>query len=209
MADALPFILILSITLLIYYFSRRSALPKPPGPRGWPILGNIFENPVSHKQRKYKEWGDKYGPIVRYSLFTDEIIVLNTRETATELLEKRSASSQDRPRQIMCGELMNWNKAMGLSRAGYQHRTYRKLVGGVLSPTAVRNLFPVEERAARLFVHDLLRQCSAGFDGEKRRPDQALAVAQTKRWQECCRNHFGADFAPEGRTGQGLTLEEV
>lgn len=56
-----------AVVLISFYFlkafisSRKKKLPSPPGPQGWPILGNILDIPRSLAWVKYKALGDKYG----------------------------------------------------------------------------------------------------------------------------------------------------
>lgn len=36
-------------------------LPTPPGPRGLPVLGNLFQLPQSEQWKVYDEWSREYG----------------------------------------------------------------------------------------------------------------------------------------------------
>ncbi|KAJ3978471.1 hypothetical protein F5890DRAFT_1560275 [Lentinula detonsa] len=103
----LPVILLFALFVVQRLYFHAAHMPKPPGPPGWPIIGNVFDNPPSQKHKTFREWGMQYGPVLRYRLLTEDIIVLNNREAAYELLEKRSLTTQDRPSQVMCGELWN------------------------------------------------------------------------------------------------------
>jgi hypothetical protein len=45
---------------LTYYLRRRASkqqLPLPPGPKGWPILGNAFDMPLENMAQGYAKWG--------------------------------------------------------------------------------------------------------------------------------------------------------
>ncbi len=46
---------------LILLKQRRLPAPLPPGPKGWPVLGNIDVLPSSHAWVKYSELGHQYG----------------------------------------------------------------------------------------------------------------------------------------------------
>lgn len=50
-----------SIALVGYVISKKSSLPRPPGPKGIPILGNIFDFPKEKEWLTYAKWGDEYG----------------------------------------------------------------------------------------------------------------------------------------------------
>jgi hypothetical protein len=48
-----------ALSLLYYGLLRRrkkSNLPLPPGPKGIPLVGNLFEIPEEFPWRKYHEW---------------------------------------------------------------------------------------------------------------------------------------------------------
>ena len=52
----LPLIIVLYRTI-----KNHSQLPYPPGPKGLPILGNVFDLPASDQWVTVQEWGKKYG----------------------------------------------------------------------------------------------------------------------------------------------------
>ena len=39
----------------------RRYLPFPPGPKPWPIIGNILDLPVRHAAKVYLEWAIRYN----------------------------------------------------------------------------------------------------------------------------------------------------
>jgi len=63
----------LSITILVasylilqrvWSYSTRSnpkRLPLPPGPKGWPFVGSMFDMPSSEPWITYNEWAKIYG----------------------------------------------------------------------------------------------------------------------------------------------------
>jgi hypothetical protein len=54
------------LVLALFYTARYIASPYrklPPGPRGYPIIGNLFEL-RSAQWLKYTEWRRKYGPSI-------------------------------------------------------------------------------------------------------------------------------------------------
>ncbi|KAF9058824.1 hypothetical protein BDP27DRAFT_1181074, partial [Rhodocollybia butyracea] len=75
----------------------------PPGPKGWPILGSVLELrgdlPIWEIFDRMK---DKYaGPIVYLNLAGQNVVVLNTKEVANELMDRRSTNYSDRPKTIV------------------------------------------------------------------------------------------------------------
>jgi hypothetical protein len=55
----------LVLVLVLHLFTRTGLIkkrgPLPPGPRGWPILGNVLQNPQRRHWLKYDEWTKRYG----------------------------------------------------------------------------------------------------------------------------------------------------
>ena len=80
-------------------------LPYPPGPKPYPLLGNILEMPTSYPWLKYTEWAEIYGNILHLEAFGKHYIVLNTHEACTDLFENRSTIYSDRPHSTMLCDL--------------------------------------------------------------------------------------------------------
>ena len=87
-------------------------LPYPPGPRAYPLIGNIFDLPESYPWLKYAEWGKKYGDIVHIEALGRHLIILNSREVCADLLEKRSSVCSDKPHSIMLCEMWVHRKSV-------------------------------------------------------------------------------------------------
>ena len=43
--------------------SNPKRLPLPPGPKGYPLIGNLFESPVISPWLVYEEWCRTYGKL--------------------------------------------------------------------------------------------------------------------------------------------------
>ena len=97
--------------------SRRRKGALPPGPRPWPIIGNILQLPANRDWKTYEKWAKEYGkesesenvnlslsdamigPVVSLSLgiLGDPIIIINKFDIAKDLMNGRAANSADRP----------------------------------------------------------------------------------------------------------------
>jgi hypothetical protein len=57
-----PSVVVLALALiLLYWASKQSRLPLPPGPKGWPLIGNLIDVPRAKFVESYTKWAQKYG----------------------------------------------------------------------------------------------------------------------------------------------------
>lgn len=91
----------LALYLLKLWLAQRSALPLPPGPKGYPLIGNVYDIPHHYPWLTYTEWAHKYGDVFSFNVFGKTTIILNSLEAVRELLEKRSSNYSDRPRMVL------------------------------------------------------------------------------------------------------------
>jgi len=53
---------VLILTLIpLYRALKRARLRLPPGPKGWPLIGNLLDLPQTNFVESYTEWAQKYG----------------------------------------------------------------------------------------------------------------------------------------------------
>ncbi|KAG7440108.1 cytochrome P450 [Guyanagaster necrorhizus] len=150
---------IVLVTACICYYVRtqikRPQLPLPPGPKKSPFLGNLFDMPTSSEWEVYDRWCREYDTdIIHLDVAGTSIVVLNTVEAATELLDNRSAIYSSRPRMTMVNELMGWDFSFGLMEYGNEWRAQRRLFQQEFNPTAAERYRPCELKA----THELLRR---------------------------------------------------
>ncbi|XP_066298657.1 cytochrome P450 2U1-like [Branchiostoma lanceolatum] len=71
-----------------WHFSTPKNLP--PGPRGWPIVGNIFSLANSNRCLTFTDWAKTYGPVYQVSLGRRSIVVLSGYDVIHEALVKKA-----------------------------------------------------------------------------------------------------------------------
>ncbi|TFK69827.1 cytochrome P450 [Pluteus cervinus] len=120
-------LVILSVVLYRDVLARR--LPRPPGPKGLPLVGNIFGMPQQHPWKAYKDWSDQYGSdIVSVTAFGKCTVIVNSYNAAQELFSQRSTIYSHRPEQPMVNDLVGWGSwAVGQLQYGQAWKDQRKI----------------------------------------------------------------------------------
>jgi len=122
--------------LIVLYAARYLASryrKLPPGPRGYPIIGNLHEIRAG-QWFKYAEWQKRYGqfvssfiPYLSPSLLGDliylnaagqPVVIINSPKVGIALLDRRAAIYSDRPRNIVASDIMTGGLFFGFSRYG-------------------------------------------------------------------------------------------
>lgn len=182
MASPIPLeqlVIIVVVVFLIYCFSKtRQRLRSLPGPRGWPILGNIFDIPTEYQWKTFAQWGEKYGkptahpsctppklvpptppgPLTSVSVLGQRIVIINSAQVAVELLDRKSLIYSDRPRMVMIGEMVGWTRILLLHNYGPRFRETRHLLSQMLgSREKVAHLAPLLEAEEHRFLLRVMR----------------------------------------------------
>lgn len=110
-----------ALALLVFLYHRNKftshILPLPPGPEPLPLLGNLFDLPLTREYETYTKWGKLYGDVVHVYALGKHIVVLNSVDAANELLDVRATIYSGRPVIPMLHD----PKLYALSRLYYKH----------------------------------------------------------------------------------------
>ncbi|KAG1858341.1 cytochrome P450 [Suillus tomentosus] len=141
------------VYLTMRAFNKKNPAPYPPGPLGWPLIGNIQAIPHIKPWFTFTEWGKKYGDIAHVEILGQHIMVVNSTRTAIEMLDKKSNVYSDRPVRPMAGELCGWKQALPLLPYGDRFRQYRKNLHHIIGSRAALKIYhPIEEIETRRFL---------------------------------------------------------
>ncbi|KAI0263954.1 cytochrome P450 [Gloeopeniophorella convolvens] len=164
MTAALPFlnsgVVALIICLAFLTLARKAGKQRrqslPPGPRGWPIIGNLFDIPARHSWLAYVKMGQKYGSdIISVQVLGQVIVVLNSVRAAKDLLEKCGDVYSDRP-PVPFFDMMDWNGYEAMLRYPEPWRSSRKVLDRCLRPGSVALYRPMQLAKARSLLNRLL-----------------------------------------------------
>ena len=81
------------------------------------------------------------------------MIILNSSKAAVDLLDKRSSIYSNRPVLLLAGEIIGWNKALGLLQYGPRFRVFRKYMNKSIGTWAgVEKFHPLLEKETVKFI---------------------------------------------------------
>ncbi|KAH9987169.1 cytochrome P450 [Russula compacta] len=127
----------------------------PPGPRGYPIIGNLLEL-TTEQWVKFAEWRNKYGDLIYLNAAGQPIVVLNSQKVAVDLLDRRAGIYSDRPRNIVACDIMTGGLFFALSGWGDVWHRLRKAASEGLSKNAVKKFYERQTTEAILLACDWL-----------------------------------------------------
>ncbi|CAE6489333.1 unnamed protein product [Rhizoctonia solani] len=152
-----------SLTLLLSHLCwrliRRPNVRHPPSPSSLPFVGNLFSIPSGREHLAFAKLGEQLeSDIVFLEIFGHKLLILNSAESVSELLDKRSALYSDRPQIPMVTDpaLMNWSGLVTIIGYNDLWRHYRRTMNNWLNARAVTQFNDLQERQARLLLQRLL-----------------------------------------------------
>ncbi|KAF8397876.1 hypothetical protein HHK36_016801 [Tetracentron sinense] len=142
------------ISALIFLISRKSkskSLKLPPGPPGWPVVGNLFQVALSDKQffQYVRDIQPKYGPIFTLYMGSRTLIIVSSAELAREALIEKGQVFASRPRETPTRTIFSSNKfTVNSAVYGPAWRSLRRnMVQGMLSAARLKEFHGVRDSA--------------------------------------------------------------
>ncbi|KAE8670645.1 Cytochrome P450 77A4 [Hibiscus syriacus] len=186
MAASLFHILAFIISCLILFLSCRSRAKRrlnlPPGPPGWPIVGNLFQ--ASGSGKPFFEYVDdlrrQYGPIFTLRMGTRTLIVLSDAKLCHEAFIEKSALFASRPRENPTRNIFSCNKfTVNAAVYGPVWRSLRRnMVQNMLSSSKLKEFRTVREHAMDKLIDRLKAEADAN--------DGVISVLKNARFAVFC-----------------------
>ncbi|KAI0332173.1 cytochrome P450 [Cubamyces sp. BRFM 1775] len=140
--------------------ARRRGLSLPPGPKRWPLFGNLFNAPSSWKPwLGYRKLVAKYGHIVYLEVLGRPMVILGRPDIMFEFLEKRSAITSDRVESPLFS-LVGQQDNFGIVRYGPKWRRLRRTFWQHFHSGIVHTYQPMQESVARKALARFLEHTS-------------------------------------------------
>ncbi|KAH8091048.1 cytochrome P450 [Cristinia sonorae] len=143
----------LALLILAERWSKsRRRLSLPPGPKPWPIIGNVLDMPAVQPWKKYQEWCKMYkSDVIFLDLPTQPTIILGSAKAAWDLLDKKSQIYSDRTQSVMV-QLMNWEFGLGMIPYTSWWRANRRMFHQQFHQGVADNFRPVQRQHTREFL---------------------------------------------------------
>ncbi|KAF5319919.1 hypothetical protein D9611_011017 [Ephemerocybe angulata] len=135
---------------------KNSRPPLPPGPKGYPIIGNLLE--IGKKETpwiNYSELSKEYGDMVYLEALGIKILVLHSLDKAVELLEKKSGNYSGRPVMPMIFEHLRFNEYFSNADYTPTWRRQRRIFHQHFHPGVVSRYHPIHSHEIIRYVQDL------------------------------------------------------
>ncbi|KJA26054.1 hypothetical protein HYPSUDRAFT_64266 [Hypholoma sublateritium FD-334 SS-4] len=128
--------------------NKNKNLPLPPGPKGYPVIGNMYGLPHRYPWLAYAEWKEKYGPVSSFTVLGKTTIILNSLQAAKDLLDNRSSNFSSRPRMVMADELLGWEWDFAHMPYNERWRKHRKMFFQYFQPKYISVFSPFQRKMA-------------------------------------------------------------
>ncbi|ROT70914.1 putative cytochrome P450 2C8-like [Penaeus vannamei] len=103
----LTLILLGLVAFLLYMvFNQPDARGMPPGPRGLPLVGNLFDLLWEDSIRFFGRLADEYGPLYSVQLGLRRVVVLNSSHWLTQAFVRQGDMFNHRPRGTVLSFIM-------------------------------------------------------------------------------------------------------
>ncbi|KNA10060.1 hypothetical protein SOVF_147890 [Spinacia oleracea] len=186
--------------------ARRSL---PPGPPGWPIVGNLFQVANSGKQffEYVRELAPKYGPIFTLKMGSRTLIIVSSAELAHEALIEKGQVFATRPAETPTRGIFSCDKfTVNAAVYGPVWRSLRKnMVQNGLSSSRLKEFKSVRNIAMDKFIERIKVEAEKDQNG-------VVYVLKNARFAVFCillAMCFGVEMSEETVEKIDHTLKEV
>ncbi|KAF8257391.1 cytochrome P450 [Lactarius quietus] len=145
---------------LLKKLTEKKPLGRPiPGPKGWPIIGNLLDVPTELEYQVFSRWQKKYGDLIQMTILGQPTIIINSPKLAVDILNKKSAIYSSRPHLTMACDLVGWRDILMLLKYTDKFKACRRMLHSVICTRAsVDNFRDTLEEESALMIRRLLNE---------------------------------------------------
>ncbi|XP_057458465.1 cytochrome P450 71A1-like [Lotus japonicus] len=167
MVSPLVLVLCLIFPLLLYFFFHKHITfkkqpPRPPGPRGLPIIGNLHQLNNSVLFLQLRELSKIYGPLFSLQLGLRPAIVVSSAKIAKEVLKTNDIVFSDRP-NLHGQQKLSYNRSdIVFAPYNVSWREIRKLcVVHIFSSKRVSNFSSIRKFEVKQMIKKISEQAAS------------------------------------------------
>lgn len=98
----------IAVVVALGWLRSEKDVRLPPGPRGWPMVGNLF-GMGTHPHKTLAKMAQKYGPLMYLRLGQKGCIIASSPAMAKEFLKNQDANFAGRPHLVQ-GDILFYNR---------------------------------------------------------------------------------------------------
>ncbi|KAI5080356.1 hypothetical protein GOP47_0005835 [Adiantum capillus-veneris] len=149
-----------ALSVVLVLGSRRRKLP--PGPRAWPLIGNLHLLGAMPHQSLAK-LAQNYGPLMSIWLGSYLYVVASTPEMAKALLQTHDSTFASRPSIAATVHMLFHNSDMAFALYGPYWKLIRRVcLTHIFHPRRLDSFSPIRLQEARDLLRNINRSCSYG-----------------------------------------------
>ncbi|THU91684.1 cytochrome P450 [Dendrothele bispora CBS 962.96] len=149
--------LVLLLFPVVYYFRRARTGRYPPGPRGIPVLGNLFQLDNVKSWHTFTKWKELYGPIIRLNIAGQPMVIINSKKVAEDLFDRRGSNYIDRHRFIVL-EKTTGDSSIAFMGSTERWRRMRRASEHALGAKISSNYYQTQTNESILLAHGIMNQ---------------------------------------------------
>ena len=132
-----------------------------PGPRGWPVFGNLFQLDRERPHQTVEQWCRQYGSLFRINMGPARFLVVADHEAIGAILRDRPDGFRRPPRlEIIWSEIGLAPGVFGANGEAWRHQ--RRMVMAGFDPSHVRAYFPSLSRVTQRLCSRWRKAAMAG-----------------------------------------------
>ncbi|KAK1979521.1 putative cytochrome P450 oxidoreductase [Colletotrichum cereale] len=146
---------------------RMQGASFPPGPKGWPFVGNALELASSNSQtmiETFRRWTEAYGSVVQFTLMGgDKQVIVSDHKIANELFVNRGSKYSDRG-AAHAVEYITMKQNPGFRPKDEGWRRQRNMIHGAISITSINKYQSLMDNEATFTLLELTQSPSSFND---------------------------------------------